>query len=708
MLHEKQICIQYIDLLDVAKQRDVDVDLLIAVLWGLVIYFRTGDTEPRLELCRSSHCVVETITVHVVEDASIWQLVRNLSMTNAVEGIKHRLVFGKCNFDEPHRHVEVMVNNASNCASELICRWNDDFMDPFEGHALCSIYSRLCAWFSKNLDDTIASIELLNSEEARKAMVCGPKVEFDRLATLHSQMYASAEAHPNRIAIRTAESTMTYAELSARTRVVAQQLRVAGVRRGDRIGIIAQRSLYMPIGLFGILAAGAAYVPLDLKCPTARLHDMIRIARVSMILSSGSIPELDTAITDLSELLPNTGLKLVKVGSSCKPMKSATQLLGDEVMGNWINESKSEDLCYIIFTSGSTGVPKGVMVSHRSVNNRLHWMQGRYPITPEEIVLQKTPAVFDVSVWELFWWSQVGASVYLIPPGHERFPLAIIEAIAKSRATVAHFIPSVIDPFLIYLERHGGQQRILSLRRVFCSGEALSCATVSRFWRIFGVDRIGLTNLYGPTEATVDVTYYDCMPQERPQSRIPIGLPIQNTRLHVLRHGYPVPVGATGTLFVAGECLARGYANAPEQTKAAFVPEIYGKEVMYNTGDQVRWNDEGQLEFLGRCDGQIKISGMRVEPEEIEQIGREHPIVEDCAIAISGYGSNLVRLTAIVVAKEQIAGMQLRDHFASRLPPHMVPIECRLAKTLPRTLSGKIDRLHLADPTYLEDHTTQM
>ncbi|MCX4243032.1 amino acid adenylation domain-containing protein [Paraliomyxa miuraensis] len=684
MLRELRIRPPWGALHGVANQQGVDFDELWITLWGLAIHLRTGDTDPRLELRRSGR-PVEAISVHVVDDATIWQLVRGLSVATAGPPAELRLVLGEGPCAEPPVPPEVVASSTSIDRGDVVYRWDDERTARSEGQALCRIFARLCAWLTGNPDGTVASIELLDPEEARRAVVSGPCVAFDESTTLHAKMFATAAAHPDRIAVRAADGALTYAELAARTRAVAQRLRAAGVGRGDRVGIVARRGLPLPIGLFGIMTAGAAYVPLDPTYPAARLRDMIRIARVSAVLSSVPVPGLETPIIDVGEL----------EGGGAHALEP-------------LDEGRSEDLCYIIFTSGSTGLPKGVMVSHRSVINRLSWMQARYPLGAEDVVLQKTPEIFDVSVWELFWWSHVGASMYSMPPGHERFPLAIAEAVARSRATVMHFIPSVLDPFLIHLERQGGQQRIASVRRVFCSGEALSSATVRRFWRVLGSNGTGLTNLYGPTEATVDVTYYDCPPHGQPLPRIPIGRPIHNTRLHVLRHGHPVPVGAAGTLFVAGACLARGYASAPEQTAAVFIQEPGSDELMYDTGDLVRWNDDGQLEFLGRCDAQVKISGMRVEPEEIEQVGREHPVVDDCAIAISGCGSSLVRLSAIVVTQASITGAELRAHFASRLPPHMVPMQCLRVHALPRTPSGKLDRRRLADPVFLKDHATPM
>ncbi len=230
------------------------------------------------------------------------------------------------------------------------------------------------------------------------------------------------------------------------------------------------------------------------------------------------------------------------------------------------------DLAYVIYTSGSTGMPKGVMVEHRSVVNRLNWMQRRYPIGERDVLLQKTPVTFDVSVWELFWWSFTGARLSLLPPGAEKDPREMLRSIQRDAVTVIHFVPSMLTPFLDLLDGDPtARAAASSLRLVFCSGEALAPLQVARFRRLFG-DAVRLVNLYGPTEATVDVSDHECA-SDNP-TRVPIGRPIDNLRLYVLDRALrPQPLGAVGELYIGGVGVARGYLNRPELNAERFLAD---------------------------------------------------------------------------------------------------------------------------------------
>jgi fengycin family lipopeptide synthetase D len=515
---------------------------------------------------------------------------------------------------------------------------------------------------------TVQELDLLEEGEPW-ACVSGPEVPYDRQATLWSQLVQTARHSPGAVAVRSRDGDLSYAELVARARGVAVRLRELGIHRGDRVGVAAVRTLALPVALYGILAAGAAYVPLDPSMPPARLREMADRAGVRLLLG-GTLAALGLPTLDPLALPPADELPLAELTLAEQP--------------------RPDDLCYVIFTSGSTGRPKGVMVTHTSVVNRLAWMQRLYPLDPSSVILQKTPSVFDVSVWELFWWSSVGASMALLPPGQEVWPEAIASAITRWQITELHFIPSLLHLFLEHLRARGGD--LSSLRRVFSSGEALSSGTV----RLFGavLPQTPLTNLYGPTEATVDATSYDC-PTHDPPERIPIGRPIDNLRAYVMRHGRPVPPGVAGRLHLGGVGVARGYVGAPELTAQVFVPEP-GRpgEVMYDTGDLARWTEDGLLEFLGRRDLQIKIAGMRVELEEIEQIAREHPQVSECAVVARRPSANLLVLVAFLVTSAPAD--ELRGWLRGRLPKHMLPSELRLLEVLPRTPTGKIDRQALS------------
>jgi len=278
-----------------------------------------------------------------------------------------------------------------------------------------------------------------------------------------------------------------------------------------------------------------------------------------------------------------------------------------------------EHLAYVIYTSGSTGMPKGAMNEHRAVANRLAWMHDAYALQPHETVLQKTPFSFDVSVWELFWWSFTGAALCLLKPGGEKDPAEIIRTIRENKVTTLHFVPSMLASFLTVVERGASYASLKSLRGVFASGEALGGELVRLFGRsLHRHNQTRLINLYGPTEATVDVSYYECT-FDREYRSVPIGRPIDNIRLYVMDdNGQLCPIGLSGELYIAGVGLARGYLNNEKLTKERFVESRSVKgERMYRTGDIARWQPDGNLEFLGRIDDQVKIRGFRIEPGEV-------------------------------------------------------------------------------------------
>jgi len=359
------------------------------------------------------------------------------------------------------------------------------------------------------------------------------------------------------------------------------------------------------------------------------------------------------------------------------------------------------DLAYLIYTSGSTGKPKGVMVEHRSVINRLHWMQHAYPIGTNDVILQKTPYYFDVSVWELFWWAIDGASLCLLAPGGERLPVMIVEAIRKHGVSVLHFVPSMLNVFLEYLDGKPDRVRksLATVRQVFVSGEALTPSHVAKFNHVWASQTgARLTNLYGPTEATVDVTYFDCPPGED-IPLVPIGKPIHNTRMYVLRDGQQLAIGEVGELCIAGVGLARGYLNNPALNAEKFVA-LPGSpaERIYRTGDVARWLPDGNIEYLGREDFQVKIRGLRIELGEIENAVREFPGVSDCVCTVRQYSEHVILIIAYLVGKPGLRLDELKRHLQANLPDYCIPSHFEMLEEIPLSPTGKADRKRLPDP----------
>jgi amino acid adenylation domain-containing protein len=360
-----------------------------------------------------------------------------------------------------------------------------------------------------------------------------------------------------------------------------------------------------------------------------------------------------------------------------------------------------QDLVYVIYTSGSTGKPKGVMIEHRSLVNRLDWMQRAYPIDRNDVILQKTPYSFDVSVWELFWWALQGAKLCFLMPGGERNPFAMVDAIKRRHVSVMHFVPSMLNVFLEHLDGRAASvvQSLASVRRVFASGEALQPSHVRKFNDILG-SKTGtrLTNLYGPTEATVDVTYFDC-PSNNDCETIPIGRPIHNIRLYVIRDRHQVAIGEAGELCIAGVGLARGYVNNEALTREKFTDNpVNPGERIYRTGDVARWLPDGNVEYLGREDHQVKIRGLRIELGEIENTIREYPGITDCVALVKKYSENVILIVAYLVCKADVELEGLRHYLKKKLPDYMIPNHFEKIDEMPLTSSGKADRKALPEP----------
>ena len=498
----------------------------------------------------------------------------------------------------------------------------------------------------------------------------GVPVAPDTLPALFAAQVARA---PQRIAARDGATELTYRELDARANQLARLLIAAGIGPESVVALALPRSVAMVVAMYAIGKAGAAYLPLDLEHPAARTAFIVGQARPRAVLTSaevalevpGEVFRIDVDTVDLA-------------GFGSDPVGADELLL----------PLRPEHTAYVIYTSGSTGRPKGVAVSHRAIVNRLHWMQHEYPLGADDVVLQKTPYTFDVSVWEFFWPLQVGAQLALAEPGGHRDPAYLSRAIAEYRVTTMHFVPSMLAAFL----SDGDPQRCKSLRRVFCSGEALPARTAARCLELLAVE---LHNLYGPTEAAVDVTYWRCHPDDR---TVPIGAPVWNTQLFVLDAALaPVPVGVPGELYLAGTQLARGYLAAAPLSAARFVANPYGDKGsrMYRTGDLARWRSDGTVEYLGRTDFQCKIRGLRIELGEIEAALVAQPAVAQAVCVARG-----TQLVGYVVAgrDDSIDVAAVLTALRQTLPDYMVPRQLVVLDALPSGSSGKVDRKALPDP----------
>nr|QPI18727.1 nonribosomal peptide synthetase [Chromobacterium vaccinii]UTQ11565.1 NRPS [Chromobacterium vaccinii] len=471
--------------------------------------------------------------------------------------------------------------------------------------------------FADDPAQSVAGLELAPVEQAgwlRSWNDTGHAYPDGDLAQLFERQ---ARLTPNAQALIFERQSLSYAALNARANQLCRVLLAHGVGPDDVVAVALPRSIELVVALLAVVKSGAAYLPLDADYPRERLDFMLADARPAVLLSNAAMAGI---------LSPADGTRLLSLDEPGLLSAQDGADSGDLAAGERRRRLRPQDAAYVIYTSGSTGKPKGVINTHQGIVNRLAWMQSAYRLDASDTVLQKTPFSFDVSVWEFFWPLLEGARLVLAVPDGHRDPAYLAALIQRERVTTVHFVPSMLEVFL----REAGSRQCLSLRRVLCSGEALSGELSALHRQVLGSP---LHNLYGPTEAAVDVTAHACENGETGVS-VPIGAPIWNTRIHVLDAGLrPAPVGVAGELYIAGAGLARGYLNRPGLTAERFVANPYGEgERLYRSGDLARWTEEGELEYLGRADQQLKVRGFRIEPGEIEAALCRHPSVAQAAV----------------------------------------------------------------------------
>ncbi|MEM4990087.1 amino acid adenylation domain-containing protein [Collimonas sp. H4R21] len=505
----------------------------------------------------------------------------------------------------------------------------------------------------------------------------------ERESLLHQLCEVQAARTPQAVAVEQGTQQLSYAELNRQANQLAHYLRELGVRPDDRVAICAERSLAMVVALLAVLKAGAAYVPLDPAYPADRLAHMLSDSGPRVVLTQAGI---EGGWQQVRAALPPD-----------LPVLDLQAASWDAYPGHNPDSSHltPSDLAYVIYTSGSTGKPKGVMNEHRGVVNRMLWMQQAYGLEQHDVVLQKTPFSFDVSVWEFFWPLMVGAKLVMAKPDGHKDPRYLSEVIRTAGVTTLHFVPSMLQVFAT----HGEAANCSGIVRVMCSGEALPASLVRSFHAL--LPQAQLHNLYGPTEAAVDVTAWTAVAGET-RGLIPIGKPIANTSIHILDAlGQPVPIGVAGELHIGGVQVARGYLNQPQLTEQRFIADPFSPQPgarLYKTGDLARWQTDGNLAYLGRNDFQVKIRGFRIELGEIETQLVSHPAVREAVVIAREDNPGDKRLVAYIVADEEIGAEVLRTHLGSSMPDYMVPAAYVTLAALPLTPNGKLDRNNLPAP----------
>lgn len=479
---------------------------------------------------------------------------------------------------------------------------------------------------------------------------------------------------PDQLALQFEGDQLTYKELHKKSNQVAHYLRSKFPGKGNVYGVYTERSLEMMIAIFGILKSGGVYLPLSKNYPVERTLYTLENSEAKAVFDTEALPE--------------------ELNAYCKIQVEEAFNQTEEA----INVAKPEDLAYIIYTSGSTGKPKGVLIKHRSLVNRLEWMQNSYQLGLNDRIIQKTPTVFDVSVWELFWWSMYGASLVLAKPGAEKDPEALCRVLDANAITTMHFVPSMLNAFLAYLTKQQKRHSLKNLRQVFTSGEELKTAEAKLFLELFPDAR--LHNLYGPTEATIDVSYHEVIRGKNYRS-IPIGKPIDNTQLYVLNDKMQLlPPAVTGELYIGGVNLSEGYLKLEKLTTEKFIENPFKKgEKLYKTGDLARWDFDGELEFLGRIDNQVKIRGNRIELGEIENHLMKEEGIEKAVVLTAKHAEEDI-LIGYLVTQNKINEDTLRSALLRHLPEYMVPNFFVCIPEIPVTVNGKVDRKALPPVTF--------
>ena len=520
---------------------------------------------------------------------------------------------------------------------------------------------------------------------------------------LRSLMAKQALKTPDALALQDETSRYSYQQMRSQVLAIAALLDTYGVSSGDIVAVALPRSVKLSLALNSILELGATYLPLDVAYPDDRLAHMVEDAKPKLMITLSEFESRFAPLANLMYLdtLPATDSHVLEASKVKAPLNP-------------------ESGAYIIYTSGSTGKPKGVLVSHKAIVNRLFWMQSEYPLSADDVILQKTPCSFDVSVWEFFWPLIEGASLMMAPPEAHKDPEALLRIMEDYQVSTMHFVPSMLAAFMASVAVRFKPEMALApaLKRVFCSGEALSKELSLHYLNYFDAP---LHNLYGPTEAAVDVSYCPAFGNELTESlgnSVPIGLPVWNTQLYVLDSFLrQVPVGVPGELYLAGDQLAIGYLNRASLTADRFMANPFSDgQRMYRTGDVVRWLASGKVEYLGRSDDQLKIRGQRIELGEIETAlaslsgikqalvcakTLNNPSSTSSSAALAGADSR--QLVAYVIAKEGVAldTAQLRVELSQSLPAHMVPVVIMQLLDFPLSANGKLDRKALPLPSDL-------
>jgi len=566
---------------------------------------------------------------------------------------------------------------ASDDALQLCVEFNTDIYTADFVERLGNHYIQLLQAATTDTHSPLKGLDYLSQAEKETLLhVFNKKPAALTEKTLISLFHEQVNLQPGHIALQFQDKTFSFIELDRLSSRLASYLASRHtLQPGDLICVSLLRSEWLIISLLAVLKNSCAYVPLDPNYPQQRKDYIIANSQAQLIIDEQLISEFSVLKDQFSEKFPMVN-------------------------------STPDQLAYVIYTSGSTGNPKGCMVEQGSVINRLEQVWQQYGLNSQDIMLQKTSFTFDVSVGEIFTPLCFGCRMVLCDEEAVYLPEKIAALIKQHRITMVHFVPGMLQRFIaVQLSTPAGIAAISSLRRVFCSGEALLPHVADSWYERM---QIPVSNLYGPTEAAIEVSYYDTKQGDKV---IPIGKPIANNTLYILDEARQLlPVGVAGELCIGGVQLARGYQNNPEQTAARFIRDPFSEVPdarLYRTGDLARWLPDGNIEYLGRIDNQVKIRGFRIELEEVEYALSQLAGVMAAAVSVHQDNDGEQLLIGFVVSKITVDAGSLREELSGLLPEYMLPAGIVQVESIPVTASGKIDRKSLPVSLFLESDNSQ-
>src|SRR5215208_2026766 len=538
-------------------------------------------------------------------------------------------------------------------------------------------------------DSRLSDLPLLGEAERRQLLVDWNQTQasYSSDCCIHQLFEAQVERERNSIALIHRQQQIGYGELNRLANQLAHYLQSKGIGPGTRVGICLNRSIEMVVGLLAVLKAGGAFVPMDPAYPPQRLAFMMKDSGATVLISEQKT--VDRVAQD--------GWETIRLDQH----QAAIAAYSDE---NPTSSVSAADLGYIIYTSGSTGLPKGVLSPHRASINRFEWMWQTYAFESGEVCCQKTPLSFVDSIWEIFGPLLKGVALVVLEDEVAKDPDLLVQALAANHVTRIVLVPSLLRAILENCRDL--RSKLPQLKYWISSGESLSLELLRRFNNELPESR--LINLYGSSEVAADVSCHETWRIDA-QERVPIGRPIANIETYILdKQSRPVPPGVAGELHIGGIGLAWGYQNLPELTAQKFIPNLFSQEPgarLYRSGDLARYLPDGNIEYLGRVDQQVKIRGMRIELGEVESALSDHAAVNEAVVIAREDTFSEQRLVAYLVAEQALTSCELREYLRELLPEYMVPSFFVLLDALPLTPNGKLDRDALPAPQQYTDLT---